>query len=226
MALILASSSPRRSQLLALGGWEFETRPAEIDESPLPAEDPREYVLRLALGKAQAIAASAGAEALVIAADTTVALDGAILGKPADDAEAEAMLRSLRGRTHQVHTALVVRRAPDEQVVSDVCTTDVLMRPYDDEEMRAYIASGDPLDKAGAYAIQHAGFHPVESLTGCYTNVMGLPVCTLANMLADFGISPRAEIGRRCLDELGYRCPVFSPHESGEVSRYEMDPLD
>jgi MAF protein len=226
MALILASSSPRRKQLLLLGGWEFETRPAEIDESPLPAEDPQEYVLRLAHTKARVVSRRAPADALIIAADTTVALEGAILGKPVDAAEAETMLSSLRGRTHQVHTALVVQRASDGTVSSEICTTDVIMRLYSDIEMHEYISSGDPLDKAGGYAIQHAGFHPVESIAGCYTNVMGLPVCSLANLLAGFGVYPRANIGQGCMEELGYRCPVFSPSSSGEVSPYEMDPLD
>ena len=218
--LILASNSPRRKQLLSLGGWDFQVIPAEIDETPLPGENPREYVLRLAREKARQVALRIAESdslvslddttSLVIAADTTVALEGNILGKPADAGEAAAMLWQLRGRTHQVYTALAILRLRDSALLSQVCTTDVPMRPYNQEEMLAYIATGDPFDKAGAYAIQHADFHPVEELQGCYTNVMGLPMCLLARQLRDFGLDAKNDIPRAMEQELGYTCPIFT----------------
>lgn len=200
--LVLASNSPRRKQLLALGGWTFSVLPVEIDEQPISGESPEEYVLRLAEGKAQVAARQAPPDALIIAADTTVVDQGQILGKPADSLEAEVMLRRLRGRTHQVHTALCIQRLQDGALHSEICTTDVSMRNYSEEEMLAYIASGDPLDKAGAYAIQHIAFDPVESLQGCYTNVVGLPLCRVMQMLAKFGVSPEVELPLACLHTL------------------------
>ncbi|HXZ74508.1 MAG TPA: nucleoside triphosphate pyrophosphatase, partial [Streptosporangiaceae bacterium] len=160
--LILASNSPRRRELLSLSGWAFSVQPAQVDESPLPGEKPGDYVLRLAQAKAREAAAAGRAGRLVLAADTTVALDGDLLGKPGDAAEAADMLRRLRGRSHQVYTGLAALTAPDGNLVTDLCVTAVPMRNYRDEEIEAYVASGDPLDKAGAYAIQHPGFHPVE----------------------------------------------------------------
>lgn len=219
--LVLASNSPRRKQLLALGGWKFQVHPAEIDESPLPEEDPQDYVLRMAEEKARRVAQelekSICQEAVIIAADTTV-VDTVyeqgeprpiILGKPADAREAEAMLRRLRGRTHQVLTGLAVLRGVDGEMLHDVCVTDVPMRNYSDEEMQAYIASGDPLDKAGAYAIQNAAFHPVEGLTGCFANVMGLPLCHVTRLLAYFDIFPEREIPQACQEMLGVTCSIY-----------------
>ncbi len=185
--IILASSSPRRQQLLALAGLRFTVMRPQVDEAPLPGEDPLAHVRRLSVGKAADVAARAGVEALVIAADTIVVHEGVILGKPATSDEAARTLRRLRGRTHQVHTALAVRRG--DQCASEVVTTGVRMRAYTDAEIAAYVASGDPMDKAGAYAIQHAGFNPVAALYGCYANVMGLPLCYLARMLEPFGVA-------------------------------------
>ena len=216
MTLILASNSPRRKQLLALGGWSFTLAPAEVDERPLPDEAAADYVLRLAQEKARA-AAQSGADGLVLAADTTVVDEGAILGKPADAAEARSMLRQLRGRTHQVYTALAVLRSTDGRLLTDRCVTDVPMRRYSDAEMEAYVGSGDPLDKAGAYAIQHAGFHPVEKLAGCYANVVGLPLCHLARTLRKLDVRPAADIPSACQAALGYRCPVYARVLSGEI---------
>lgn len=202
--LVLASNSPRRKQLLAFGGYSFSIIPAEIDERLLPPETPQEYVHRLAEAKARHIAGRldgdtgtagtgvAGSAAIitgaaVIAADTTVEYQGRLLGKPVDEREAEEMLRMLRAREHKVHTALAVLRLADQALAIEVCTTDVLMRDYSDDEITRYIATGDPLDKAGAYAIQHTGFNPVGSLQGCYTNVIGLPLCRLAQLLSRLG---------------------------------------
>jgi len=207
--LILASNSPRRRQLLALGGWSFRITPVEVDEAPLPGEHPRLYVLRLAENKARAAAARSDSGAIVVAADTTVADGGRILGKPSDAVEADAMLRSLRGRTHQVYTALAVYQPSTGQLLTDWCLTDVPMRDYTDEEMHAYIATGDPFDKAGAYAIQHPEFNPVDQLTGCYANVMGLPLCHLSRTLAKLGVKPEADIAQACQSTLFYSCLIY-----------------
>lgn len=193
--LLLASNSPRRRQILALAGYSFVPAAADIDETPLSAEPPEVYVLRLAREKAlrihqTTIPQPAHGTLPVLAADTTVADGAQILGKPADAAEAAAMLRQLRGRAHRVYTGLALI-TPAGTTFDAVCATDVYMRDYAEDEIAAYVASGDPLDKAGAYAIQHAGFHPVERLRGCYANVMGLPVCLLESLLREAGLTPR-----------------------------------
>jgi len=206
--ILLASNSPRRKELLRLGGWAYHAKPADVDETPLPGESPATYVLRLAESKARA-AAVPGSAQLILAADTTVVDAGSILGKPQHAAEARDMLRRLRGRTHQVFTALAVLPASGERLLSDLCITDVPMRMYSDAEIDAYVNSGDPLDKAGAYAIQHAGFHPIESLAGCYANVVGLPLCHLANILFRQGLPVRADLPLACQSALGYHCPVY-----------------
>lgn len=195
---------------MALGGWMFSFAPAEIDERPLPGEQPNDYVLRLAMEKARATASRLPPDAVVIAADTTV-VDGAdILGKPGDAGEAEVMLRRLRGRVHQVYTALAVLRLADGVLLTDLCKTEVPMRDYTEEEMQAYIATGDPLDKAGAYAIQHDGFRPVEGLWGCFANVVGLPLCHLLRTLKKLGLRPETDLPQACQSALKYNCPVYS----------------
>ena len=151
---------------------------------------------------------------MIIAADTAVIGEGGqggseIFGKPRDANEAASMLRMLRGRIHQVITAIQVLSTQDDTGRLDVCTTDVPMREYSEAEIDTYIASGDPMDKAGAYAIQHAGFHPVENLRGCYANVMGLPLCHLTRNLTQSGIPPRVNVPRTCQAALGYNCPVY-----------------
>ena len=181
--IILASASPRRQELLGLTGLPFSVRPADVDESLLPGEPPAGYVRRLALEKARAARNGARPGQVVLAADTTVALGNEILGKPADAEEAVDMLRRLRGRTHQVYTAVAFYDPAADRVVSALCATDVTMRDYAESEIEAYVASGDPLDKGGAYAIQNASFHPVQSLQGCYTSVMGLPLCLVVQGL-------------------------------------------
>lgn len=206
--LVLASNSPRRKQLLELGGWTFDTLAAEIDERALPGETPRNYVLRLAESKARQAARWAPPEAVILAADTTVVDGEDILGKPRDAEEAESMLHRLRGHTHQVYTALAALRPVDGALLLDCCSTDVSMRYTSDEEIRDYIATGDPLDKAGAYAIQHAGFHPVENLEGCFANVMGMPLCLVSRMLGQMGIDLAADAALACQGALNYQCPV------------------
>jgi septum formation protein len=215
--LVLASNSPRRKRLLSLTGLAFTVIPAEIDERQLAGEMPDDYVLRLAEKKARAVAIKAPPRSLVIAADTTVADAGEILGKPRDEQEAQRMLRRLRGHEHQVYTALAALCPSDGELVCDLCLTDVPMRDYSDEEMYAYIATGDPLDKAGAYAIQHAGFRPVKNLQGCYANVVGLPLCHLERVLASFGVHPKNDLSVACQQALGYRCPIFEQVLSGKL---------
>ncbi|TAK11296.1 MAG: septum formation protein Maf [Anaerolineae bacterium] len=209
-SLILASASPRRRQLLALGGWSFAVLAADVDEMPHPDEPPGDYVLRLAAEKARAVAAGSPQAWGVVAADTTVVDGGQILGKPANAAEAEAMLRQLRGRTHQVLTGIAVLRLADGLLKTELAATDVPMRAYSDGEMHAYIASGDPFDKAGGYAIQHPEFRPVDALSGCYANVVGLPLCHLTRLLTGLGLPPRADVPAACQPALEYDCPVFS----------------
>jgi septum formation protein len=223
-SLVLASTSPRRRELLAFGGWKFSTRPAEVDESQRTGEAPDAYVLRLAESKARTCAASpknrgtmsAGKDQTILAADTAVVDGKAILGKPKDMAEAVEMLRRLRSRTHQVHTGIAVFRSSDGNLATDLCVTDVPMRAYSDEEIETYVASRDPLDKAGAYAIQHPQFHPVEKISGCYASVMGLPLCHLTRTLRHFGITPRSAISAECQSRLNYTCPISAAVLRGE----------
>ena len=215
--LILASNSPRRRQLLALGGWKFSVSVADVDESQLLAETPGDYVLRLAGTKAHKSAENASRESVVVAADTTVVDGDEILGKPADELDAVRMLKRLRGHTHQVYTGLALLRVSDGHALTDLSITEVPMRNYSDEEIDAYIQTGDPLDKAGAYAIQHARFHPVENLAGCFASVMGLPLCRLTYLLNQFEVYPAAEVGLRCQTELQYDCPVSAAILRGAV---------
>jgi septum formation protein len=233
--LVLASTSPRRRELLTLTGLSFDTRSADVDESQRPGEEPVGYVLRLAKSKAQACLrqtaqavspeyrrfkrAETGHEGvLILAADTAVVNGETILGKPKGPAEAVQMLRELRGHCHQVLTAITVLRPADGTQVTDLCITEVPMREYRDDEIENYVASGDPLDKAGAYAIQHPGFHPVESLCGCYASVMGLPLCHLTRSLHKIGITPTSDIAAECQSALGYICPISSAVLRGEMA--------
>lgn len=203
MELILASQSPRRRALLAGLGLTFTIDAADVDETPLPGEQPDALVCRLCRVKAQAVAERHPA-AIILAADTLVALDGALLGKPADPAEAVAMLRALRGRTHQVYTAVCV--ATNDTLISRLSISDVIMRPYSDAEIAAYVDTGDPLDKAGAYAIQHPFFSPVASWDGCYASIMGLPLRLVKAMLAEVGAPAPGDVIPVCRGLNGGRC--------------------
>jgi len=207
-SLILASNSPRRRQLLALGGWTFKILVADVDESQLPGEKPGDYVQRLAALKARKSAEKAGNTAVIVAADTAVVDENEILGKPADESDAVRMLKRLRGHTHQVYTGLALLRTSDNYARTDLTVTDVPMRDYSDEEIDAYVQTGDPLDKAGAYAIQHPHFQPVENLEGCFASVMGLPLCRLTFLLEQFDIDIESSVGVRCQAELQYACSV------------------
>jgi nucleoside triphosphate pyrophosphatase len=173
LRLILASSSARRAELLRAAGIAFEIVPAEIDERPLAGETPAAYVERLARKKAQAIA-ERRLDAAILAADTTVVIDGLILGKPSDDDDARAMLLRLAGRTHEVLTGVALIR--DGRLISAVETTRVRFTPMSAADIEWYVASGEPRGKAGAYAIQGLASRFVDRIEGSYSNVVGLPV--------------------------------------------------
>ena len=215
VSLILASNSPRRRQLLALTGIPFMVSVADVDESRFVNETPPDYVLRLAETKARAI--QADADQVVLAADTTVVTGSDILGKPRDEAEAIDMLRRLRGHTHQVYTGIALLRARDGFLLKDLCVTDVPMRDYSNEELRAYVATGDPLDKAGAYAIQHAEFHPVARMDGCFASVMGLPVCHVIRQMRKMGLQPDTNFFAGCETLLESNCPVSNAILNSEM---------
>lgn len=215
---ILASGSPRRKQLFGLGNWNFEVIVADVDETPLQNEMPRDYVIRLAETKARAIKSKVGNEAIVVGSDTTVVDGQEILGKPSDEKDAERMLKQLRGKSHQVMTAIAVYRIGDEKLVTDLCVIDVPMRNYSDDEISAYIKTGDPMDKAGAYAIQHAEFKPVQSLSGCYAGVMGLPMCHLTRVLKKFDVVVNENIPAACQSLLNYDCKVYDEILSKKTS--------
>lgn len=195
--IILASASQRRQQFLRDLGLTFSIRLPDIDETPLPNEDPTAMVVRLAEAKAQAVARRLSAPSyeapyenvLIIASDTTVALDGKIYGKPENAEDAMRMLRDLRNRTHEVISAVTVLQPATAHIATRVNRNAVTMRNYSDAEMSAYVASGDPIDKAGAYAIQSPEFAPVCALDGCFASVMGLPLVELCELLATFGVT-------------------------------------
>lgn len=182
--IVLASASPRRRELLAALGLLFEVDPADVDED-VEERDPVRVAEGLALAKARAVAARHPG-ALVVGSDTVVALDGRMLGKPADAAEARAMLDALRARSHDVISGVAIVRGTDERVAHG--HTRVRMRDYRDDEVEAFIASGSPFDKAGGYAIQDEAFHPVAAFEGCRCNVIGLPLGELRRLLAACGV--------------------------------------
>ena len=215
--LVLASNSPRRKQLLALGNWNFVVNVADIDETALDGETPKEYVIRLAQEKALAVKDKSNAENIIIGSDTTVVVDDEILGKPVDEADAERMLKQLRGRTHQVYTGIALYRILDGKILTELSITDVPMRNYSDDEIAAYIKTGDPMDKAGAYAIQHPDFQPVHSMQGCYAGVMGLSMCHVLRALQNFDLSPAADVPTACQSLLNYQCQVSAAILRGEL---------
>ena len=229
--LFLASNSPRRRQLLSLTGWPFSVRAVEIDESPFPEELPANYVSRLAESKARAAGGLVEPGDLILAADTTVADENRILGKPENPQLAWEMLQDLRGRAHMIYTAICVFDRQSGRWLTDLCAARVWMRSYTDEDIQAYIASGDPFDKAGGYAIQHTGFHPVERIQGCYNCVVGLPLCRVVQTLSRFGLTPPRDITSGCPDalEAGTACPVYEmllQQEAGFSSPYSEETPD
>ncbi len=222
--LHLASASPRRRALLPALGRPFTVGTAPLDEKQLeaaytgPAEGLAEHLARAKAAAAGSDLDDTGTEpALVLTADTTVLLDGRVLGKPQDEAEAMAMLRALRGRPHIVVTGVALARTnadaggddAEARLRSTAVATRVHMRAYGDDEIAGYVASGDPLDKAGAYGVQHPGFQPVARVEGCYLAVVGLPLCAIATLLADAGESVDGDAQPEPL-EAGQVCP-WSP---------------
>lgn len=184
--LILASSSPRRRQLMTILGLAFEVIISEVDESYIPGETPREHVARLARAKALAVGKNEQ-NRWVIGADTIVFIDGAILGKPRHEEEAFEMLRKLSGREHTVLTGFYICRLTTDQAIGTVVESFVKVKELTNGEITGYIRTGEPFDKAGAYAIQGIGMFMVEKIRGSYTNVIGLPMCELVNALKQVG---------------------------------------
>lgn len=197
MKLILASASPRRAEILRNAGIRFEICSTDVDESRLDNESPSDYVRRLALAKAVSAVdknPNLGADVLIIGADTVVVVDDdAILGKPESSDDAKRMLRSISGRVHQVHTglALLQNSGMQQRVVEEI--TRVHFAHLTDQEIEEYLATGEPFDKAGAYAIQGLGGRYVSRIEGCYFNVMGLPLARWWTLLREFGLGNSAE---------------------------------
>lgn len=192
--LVLASRSPRRRALLTVLGIPFQEKPSDADERLLPDESPRDAVQRLALVKAEAAARDAGG-ALVLAADLLVVHEGRPLGKPKSKGQAREMLRSLRARPHQVITGVALLAAGGVRRYLGLQETEVWMRDYTDDEIEAYLARGEAMDKAGAYAIQDQQLSPVAHLRGCYPNVAGLPLCEVVRAMEALG-HPLADMAR------------------------------
>jgi len=190
MRLILASASPRSAEILRDAGIAFEALPVTIDESRWRDEGPAHLVRRLAQTKAAAAAAQVSGPAIVLGADTEVAVDDEVLGKPGSPLDAQEMLRRLSGRTHKVITGFELQRLPDRATRSEEEITMVTFAPLSDEEIRAYVDTREPCDKAGSYAIQGRGGRFITRIEGCYFNVVGLPLARVYRALLDFGWTP------------------------------------
>jgi len=210
----LASNSPRRREMLGWLDWNIKAAPADIDESRQDAEPVCDYVMRVSKQKAEVPIAGTDTHSFVIAADTIVVQNERILGKPKDENDAFSMLSALRGKTHFVYTAIAVRTA--DGIEQDFCGSAVTMRNYSQQEIRAYIASGDPMDKAGAYAIQNLAFSPVDQFGGCFASVMGLPLCHLERTLKKCGIHRPNQFAAVCQNHLKYSCPITQQVMAGE----------
>ncbi len=193
--LILASASPRRAQLLRQAGIPFRRVVSNVGEENSSASDPSQHVLELSQRKARDVARKVK-QGIVLGADTVVVIDGQILGKPKDSQEAKKMLSQLSGKTHRVFTGLTLVDAQTEHSLSQVVSTKVTMRQLSQAEIEQYVASGEPLDRAGAYAIQGRGATLAEQVEGCFYNVVGLPLARLVQMLEQMGFSPGRETGR------------------------------
>ncbi len=230
LPLYLASASPRRHELLAQAGIRYEPFMVPIDEDSLSAEytgpllSLGEYLARHKALAAQQALLAGNCAGLVLASDTTVLLHDRSLAKPRGPEEARAMLRALRGREHTVATGVALAGPESGELVSATSTTTVLMRNYSDEEIEAYIATGDPLDKAGAYSIQHPAFQPVASISGCYLGVVGLPVCLVAALMRDdpqraqdgahdLSVSPGCAWSTRCVPPFPHPHATYFPRD-------------
>jgi septum formation protein len=212
----LASASPRRRQILGWTGIHFQSLSTDIDESIKAGEKGKDYVSRLAIEKAKKAADTISSGELVIAADTTVVLGNTILGKPVDRVEAVHMLTSLRNRQHEVITALVILKTGECSFIIEGCISKIQMRDYSDQEIQTYVNTDDPLDKAGAYAIQHPQFDPVINFQGCFASVMGMPLCHLERNLCHFNGYQGRGMQTICQKFLRYTCPIHQRVMDGE----------
>ncbi len=210
---ILASKSPRRKMLLRNLIDPFIVVNSEIVERKIPGESPDEFVLRLAKEKAlkggAEISGSLLENAIVIGADTIVIDGEEILGKPLNEADAVRVLNQLKGKTHQVLSGIALYNLSTDQVQTRLVCSEVEMREYTEDEIRAYVASDDPLDKAGSYGIQNRDFNPTPEFNGCQANVMGLPLCHLAVLMSKMGIEGDQQVAERCQKSIDYQCPVY-----------------
>ena len=197
--IILASQSPRRRELLGQMGFSFTVRPAKGEELPHPELTPAQLVEELARQKALEVSAEAEADDVVVAADTVVAIDGKVLGKPHDKVHAAQMLSALSGREHTVYTGVAVKRG--ETLLVEHEATQVRFRPLTEREIDLYIQTGEPMDKAGSYGIQGYGALLVEGIRGDYFNVVGLPICRLGRMLAQVGEDALAQCAQKCAEK-------------------------
>ncbi len=214
--LALASKSPRRREMLSWLGMPFESLDGSIDETPLQGEDPRGHALRVAEEKALAAARNLEGNWTIISADTIVVDGGDILGKPVNPEDAARMLEQLSGRQHFVDTGLIIYNLDDCNLSRALCQSNVRMRSLTSEEILDYVRSGDPLDKAGAYAIQNRDFNPVPEFSGCMANVMGLPLCHLLRELKDRKVLLKKNPPDICRAQLGYDCPIWEKVLAGE----------
>lgn len=205
--LLLVSQSPRRREMIAWLNMPVSIGSVDIDEYPQETESPLDMTARLARAKAHAVTVFPNG-VWILAADTVVDLDNIPLGKPRDPAEARAMLQQLRTRPHAVHTTVMLHNPHTSQDIARYVTTEVEMRAYADAEIEEYIMSNDPMDKAGAYAIQNLDFHPVTRLNRCYTNVVGLPLCAVSALLEEWGFFPSVNIPALCRAHFDYQCPA------------------
>ena len=216
---ILASRSPRRQMLLRNLIQQFLVVESEVDEAVLPGEEPENYVIRIAQEKAlsagKKMMESNLEDLVIIAADTAVVDGDHLLGKPGDANQAKDILEQLRGKTHQVLSGITLYQLNSRSMFSQLVTTAVTMRDYSDQEIQDYIDSGDPFDKAGAYAIQNEVFDPAPDFNDCYANVMGLPLCHLDRLMAKGELDVENGIADRCQAAINYTCPVYAQILSG-----------
>ena len=211
---ILASKSPRRKILLRNLIDLFIVVNSDVDEREIPGEKPDEFVMRLAKEKALKggadVLTNSFENAFVVGADTIVVDGNEILGKPLDQMDAARILEQLRGKTHQVLSGIALYNLSTGEIQTRLVCTEVVMREYTDDEIQDYIASGDPMDKAGAYGIQNRDFNPAPEFFGCFSNVMGLPLCHLAVLMKEMGIETDHRVADRCQDSIDYQCPIFA----------------
>ncbi len=211
--VILASKSPRRQELLRNLVDQFFVINPEVDETIVSGEEPAEFVERLAKEKAimagEKVAGSSLNDLFVIGADTIVVDNDEILGKPIDEDDARRILEQLKGKNHFVLSGVALYNPFSKEIESRVISTEVMMRDYHEIEIQAYIDSGDPFDKAGAYAIQNQSFNPVPQMTDCYANVMGLPLCDLYLLMKSMDLEANHQVAENCQVSIRYQCPVY-----------------